>query len=279
VNTVLALLSLLATTADVGTEIQPAKSDEDVWALARKIDTVGAYETYWNRFRTGVHASEALQRLSALGHSIPVAPPAPPGAPPLVFPVVTAPPPPMPPDPCNALTSSQSTTAPKSEEASAYLNAQRTRRLADYRDFVSQFPNGVCRPNAEHIIKLRDQLRASFPPIPGFGPLAAQSKGRMIFTEDDYPASSLYSGEQGLIRAEWDVAEDGVAESCRITQSSGFTRLDESTCRIILRRMRYDPARDENGVPTRSTDHMVVHWVLPPEPPPELQPNVKPGGN
>ena len=102
-------------------------------------------------------------------------------------------------------------------------------------------------------------------PIPGLGPLPPHRLVRQIFGMDDYPVAALRNEESGTVAVEWDVAEDGHAESCRIVQSSGSTSLDETTCEIIARRMIHDPARDAAGRVIRSTDRLTIAWRLPQE--------------
>jgi TonB family protein len=253
----IALLSLMAA---VDIEPQPAKTDDEVWALARKVGTRAAYGVYRRRFPQGTHSTEAVGLPSAL---VPVTPPAPPIR---TIPVAAYPPQGVV-DPCT-----KELERIDSAEAKSFLSAQVSNRVADYRDFAVKYPTSACRQRAEDRIAARARIRALFPPIPGFGPLAPHARIRNIFSTDDYPVSALRNDEQGRVTAEWDVAEDGVAESCRIIQSSGSARLDIPTCRTIIRRMRYDPARDANGVPTRSQDRMTINWILPNDPEPEASP-------
>jgi TonB family protein len=256
------VLGLLAGSAGTADEKSPAKTDDEVWALAERVNTLATYETYWNRFRHGAHTQQAVERFYALqGRPVLVAPPPPP------IPVVT----PLPQssvDACTVLTFGQELRSTKSGEAQALFEAERSNRVSDYRAYLAKFPQGVCRERAQTRIEMRERLKSRYSPIAGFGPLVAQAKTRAIFTEDDYPVLALKNNEQGRVTAEWEVAEDGIAESCRVTKSSGSATLDDATCRIIMRRIRYDPARDANGVPVRSTDKMTTVWALPEEAPP-----------
>lgn len=241
---------------------QPAASDEEVWALAQRVDLVPAYDTYLRRFPDGLHfraAADAIGRLE--GRPVIFAPPAPP-APraPVVFPTA--------PDPCTSLLADQLTGGSDSDEAQAFLVARRTNRLSDYRAYVRDFPAGACQPEASQVIARREEFARSLMTVAGFGPLAPQRRHRVVFTSDDYPASALRNNERGRVVAEWEVAEDGFVESCRVSQSSGSPALDRETCRIITRRLRYDPARDASGAPTRATDQQAVNWAMAGEDPP-----------
>ena len=46
------------------------------------------------------------------------------------------------------------------------------------------------------------------------------------------------------------VGADGRVSTCRIEKSSGHYGLDRATCRALLRRGRFDPARTHSGEPT-----------------------------
>jgi TonB family protein len=237
---------------------EPAATDEEVWALARKVGAPAAYMSYLDRFPLGAHRQEAIRiSLAAAG-------------PPVIFvPAPPAPPAPPPADtPCISLLVDQALNNADSDDGRAYLEARSGNRIADYQAYLGKFPNGACRPEATAEMRMRAERRLLVKPIAGFGPLAAKRIAGPIIDADDYPASALRAGEQGRVEAEWDVAEDGVPESCRIVRSSGSAALDQATCHIVTRRLLYDPARDAAGNPIRSADHMSVRWSLPDESPP-----------
>ena len=79
----------------------------------------------------------------------------------------------------------------------------------------------------------------------------------------DYPRESLRHNEQGTVEFRVDVNEDGKPDKCEITKSSGFPRLDASTCEQILRRIRFDPVLDEQGKRKRTSHLSHINWVLP----------------
>jgi TonB family protein len=241
----------------------PAASDEEVWALARKVNAAPAYQSYLDRFPQGAHRVEAVDAFYGV-QGLPVlrAPPPPPG---FVTPPVVTVVPPSGPDPCVDLLTAQAIGRIDSEEARAYLAARRGNRLADFRAYLGRFPGGACAADMATTIRNREKQAGRLKRIAGFGPLAAQRLVRRIVTEDDYPVSALRNGEAGRVVAEWEASEDGFAEGCRIVQSSGFASLDETTCRLIAMRMRYDPARDSTGAPARSADTLTLNWVLPPD--------------
>jgi len=103
------------------------------------------------------------------------------------------------------------------------------------------------------------------PPPPRKVQSAQSAKGdlRSLFSADDYPASAQAAGAEGTVRAELTVGPDGRVEACNITQSSGNSALDSTTCNILRRRAKFTPARDSNGNPTTDTvPTPPIRWQL-----------------
>lgn len=105
------------------------------------------------------------------------------------------------------------------------------------------------------------------PPAPPAPPAAvppspATPKGRgNSFSDDDFPDASRRAEEQGVTRVSYVVGTDGKVSSCTVTQSSGFPRLDDATCKIIMRRFRFNPAT-RDGQPVPETKTQPVRWQL-----------------
>ncbi len=59
------------------------------------------------------------------------------------------------------------------------------------------------------------------------------------------------------------VGADGRVSDCSVTASSGNDDLDSTTCRIARSRIRFTPAKDDNGNNMVSTYPLNVRWVLP----------------
>jgi len=80
----------------------------------------------------------------------------------------------------------------------------------------------------------------------------------------DYPALAIARGEEGTVEFELGISAAGLPSDCRVTRSSGSQLLDETTCRLLVERARFRPARDRAGrpVPDRVTSR--IRWVLPP---------------
>ena len=63
----------------------------------------------------------------------------------------------------------------------------------------------------------------------------------------DVPRRVYLAGLGGTVRVRYTVGTDGRVHDCAVTQSSGVAELDETTCRLLTRRLRFEPARDGAG--------------------------------
>jgi len=91
---------------------------------------------------------------------------------------------------------------------------------------------------------------------------SATPRGRgNTISEDDYPDASRRAEEQGVTRVSYVVGTDGKVQSCTVVQSSGSSRLDEATCKLIERRFRFNAATVD-GVPVTETKTQPVRWQL-----------------
>lgn len=99
-------------------------------------------------------------------------------------------------------------------------------------------------------------------PAPVAPPSPPTDRGRgNTISSDDYPDASRRAEEQGVARVSLTITADGRVGACAVTQSSGFARLDEATCRVIQRRWRYNPAT-RDGKPVEATVTKAVRWRL-----------------
>lgn len=241
----------------------PAASDEEVWALARKANSAPAYETYLLRFGLGKHSGKAVKAYYRVqGLPIPKGPwyhPSP-------YPSGVIVPPTTGPDTCNPLFVGQILKTAESEEGREYLAARVANRPAGFQAYIAKYPDGACTRDLAYKLRIRREQIDRFGPIAGFGPLAPHPlmPFSILFTVDDYPARARRNRESGTVVAGFEVAEDGFVEGCHIVRSSGSTVLDETSCRLFVGRMRYDPARNRAGVPVRSSVSHAFEWVLPP---------------
>ena len=95
--------------------------------------------------------------------------------------------------------------------------------------------------------------------------LSSRAKANLaaLVSDEDYPPSALRAGAQGVVGFALDIAPDGHVTACRIESSSGSQVLDNQTCRLMIARAQFTPARDRKGRPTTDTVHNRIHWVLP----------------
>jgi periplasmic protein TonB len=80
--------------------------------------------------------------------------------------------------------------------------------------------------------------------------------------DSDYPDAAYRARIGGSLTTQFVVGVNGRVTNCSVTESSGNADLDEGTCRLVMRRYRYRPARDARGQPvpvTLSTDHS---WII-----------------
>ncbi|RSV31880.1 energy transducer TonB [Sphingomonas sp. ABOLH] len=81
-------------------------------------------------------------------------------------------------------------------------------------------------------------------------------------TDDDYPEVALRRGEEGVVKFAIDVDRRGRVEGCRILESAGAS-LDQATCRGLLTRLRFKPARDADGKAVAGVWQREMRWKLP----------------
>lgn len=68
-------------------------------------------------------------------------------------------------------------------------------------------------------------------------------------SDRDYPREAGEAGVGGIVSVRFTVGVQGRVTDCWITRSSGSRALDITTCRLIERRYRFAPSRDERGNP------------------------------
>ena len=105
----------------------------------------------------------------------------------------------------------------------------------------------------------------SAPPPPRIQPKGATPKGRPgdWANSNDYPSRALRENVEGTTRFHVSVGPDGRVTSCQVTGSSGSSELDSTTCSLISRRGRFNPATDGEGQPTSGNYSSAVRWQIP----------------
>lgn len=79
----------------------------------------------------------------------------------------------------------------------------------------------------------------------------------------DYPDAALRARQQGRVAVRLGVSAEGRVTDCTVTASSRSAVLDASTCRILFSRVRFEPARDAQGIAVAGTFETFVDWSLP----------------
>lgn len=117
----------------------------------------------------------------------------------------------------------------------------------------SVFPDSTARDDS------------SSPSLPAESDYASRAKADLasLFSDEDYPDEAIRNEQQGTVEFRLIVNTKGRAASCKVTQSSGSSTLDDTTCRIMKTRLRAQPARDHNGKALPDTITSRVKWVLP----------------
>lgn len=79
----------------------------------------------------------------------------------------------------------------------------------------------------------------------------------------DYPRQARREGVEGSVAVEFTVMPDGSVRHCNVLRSTASEELEWTTCRLIERRFRYEPARDAEGKPRAERVRRTFDWSLP----------------
>jgi protein TonB len=79
----------------------------------------------------------------------------------------------------------------------------------------------------------------------------------------DYPRAARRGRIEGSVSVRFTVGIDGSVSGCRVTRSSANDELEATTCRLVERRFRYEPARNAEGRPVPEVVSRTFDWLLP----------------
>ena len=99
----------------------------------------------------------------------------------------------------------------------------------------------------------------------GDGTGAGGTPARLIrgaITDRDYPPEARRAGIEGNLTTRYTVGPDGRIDRCYVTVSSGSELLDAATCRLVIARYRFAPARDGRGRPVEDTVYEDHGWIM-----------------
>lgn len=88
---------------------------------------------------------------------------------------------------------------------------------------------------------------------------ARQIRGR--FRNSDFPSSAKGAGRL-KIGVRYAVGPSGRIDQCEIIDPSGYPEVDAMTCRVIIDRYRFKPARDGQGIPVTEVLEEDYSWRL-----------------
>ncbi len=100
------------------------------------------------------------------------------------------------------------------------------------------------------------------PSMPGRPPTPRGSPQAWI-TNDDYPAAALRAAASGSVTFRLDIDATGMPVRCVVTGSSGHSLLDNTTCSLMMRRARFNPARRNDGTAVPGSWPSKMRWELP----------------
>jgi periplasmic protein TonB len=96
--------------------------------------------------------------------------------------------------------------------------------------------------------------------LPAHRPVQPRSDPGRWFTDVDYPSRAARNEERGTVLYALVVGIDGRASACSIRVSSGSAVLDAETCKIAMRRARFNPATDADGNAIAGEFRGYVEW-------------------
>jgi protein TonB len=85
--------------------------------------------------------------------------------------------------------------------------------------------------------------------------------------DSDYPKAAGVAGISGTVSVRYTVETNGRVTGCLVTRSSGSAALDDTTCRLIEKRFRFEPSRDAQGRAVRSMLEENHEWAIDQQPP------------
>ncbi len=91
---------------------------------------------------------------------------------------------------------------------------------------------------------------------------AARDAENRAFVLKNYPPRARAAREQGRVFFKIMLDRDGRLRSCEVTKSSGFPRLDEETCELMVAHGVFKPVRDAKGLVRNPVHHGAINWEL-----------------
>ena len=99
--------------------------------------------------------------------------------------------------------------------------------------------------------------------LPAANDVSLPEKRELLIVDKSYPAESLKAGEEGTVFFDAKLNKDGKIYSCVVTESSGYPRLDQATCDMIVRTARFK-LKKQDGRRAQRIQSAYIEWKLPP---------------
>jgi protein TonB len=99
------------------------------------------------------------------------------------------------------------------------------------------------------LIEMLMQVAATACPTALPPPSEKKAPLKPLLSYDDYPLEAVRHGWEGDVVVDLTISPIGTVTGCQIVQSSGHSVLDNATCKIMLTRARFSPARDADCNP------------------------------
>jgi len=80
---------------------------------------------------------------------------------------------------------------------------------------------------------------------------------------DDYPPKMLSKGQQGTVNFRLSVDANGAPSACHIQLSTRPKEFDDAVCKALMKRAKFTPALDANGVAIASFFRNTVNFLIP----------------
>lgn len=124
-------------------------------------------------------------------------------------------------------------------------------------------PGGYIAPMPGPAVGTADPILPEPPPL--FDPVSARPRNDAArwITESDYKTSWINREMMGTAGFRLAISASGQVEGCQITRSTGHSALDEATCALLMRRAKFEPAKDTSGQRVAGTYASSVRWQIP----------------
>lgn len=101
-----------------------------------------------------------------------------------------------------------------------------------------------------------ERYRDAVPPVP----LAPPSSW---MTNTDYPPDMVRAFQPGLVEFRLSIDPTGKVAGCHVQQSTNPANFNTAVCKAMMRRARFEPARDRDGEPIASYYQNLVRFQIP----------------